>query len=204
MPNVACNTSSFLKSNCKYTRTVESWESKPAKRQMMIWDGAEISADRDFLRELWWSSHMLVEVCVRIRAGALDSQNEPALNLEVWRKNWCWPLKAHVNNRKVIKTLFWQKKKKKSDITTWIHAVRPEQWKEKANWKQSKYVYFQLVWFHLVALVFASVTVLMTSQSGIWRLLNSHEALQGDGVTPCCTLPPVTSVCLGPVTLPEV
>lgn len=24
MPNVACNTSSFLKSNCKYTRTVES------------------------------------------------------------------------------------------------------------------------------------------------------------------------------------
>lgn len=119
------------------------------------------------------------------------------LNLEFDGESWFWPAKAHVNNRKVLKSLIWQKKKKKdSDITTWIHAVRPGQWKEKANWKQSKYIYFSvsLISFGCSFFFFfpVSMTVVMTRNR--WtalgsdgtcrtlarhlRLLDSYEALR--------------------------
>lgn len=62
----------------------------------------------------------------------------------------------------------------KRQITTWIHAVGPGQWKEKANWKQSKYIYFQLVWFHLVALVcFVFFALVMVSADK--QLLNHTQ-----------------------------
>lgn len=81
-------------------------------------------------------------MCVWTCAGAFDGQNVLVLNLEC-RKSWFWLVKAHVNDRKSwLKLLIWQKKKK---ITTWIHSVRPGQWKEKANWKQSKYFFFSPV-----------------------------------------------------------
>lgn len=51
----------------------------------MIWDGAEISVDGSFRGELWRSLHVCFK-CVRICAGALDSQNEPTLNLEFDRR----------------------------------------------------------------------------------------------------------------------
>lgn len=167
-----------------------------------------------FLRELWQSSHMLVQVqmCVRISAGALDSQNEPVLSLEFdrWTDAGLW---------KLMSTTEKLKRQKESDITTWIHAVRPGQWKEKANWKQSKYVYFS------VSLILFSCSCFRIGDgSDDEELVNRTQrredvpdigvpsatpqllwGLAGDRVTACYTLPPMTSsVCLGPVTLPEV
>lgn len=126
----------------------------------------------------------------------MDCQNEPALYLEFDGGTDAGLLKL-VSQTGVIKTPVWQKKKKKSDMMAWIDAVRPEQWKEKANWKQSVF-FFQSVWFNLAAPVFTQRMVLLIEKMRFGRRhLNSHEALQG---TECCALPPVTSpVCLGPV-----
>lgn len=148
--------------------------------------------------------------------------------LELWTVKMYWYLiwslteelvlacENSCQHRKVLKTFIWQEKKK-SDITTWIHAVRPGQWKEKANWKQSKCIYFS------VSLVSFSYSRFRIGDGSDDKELVNHAqqwvdvpdvgatavtpqllwGLAGDGVTACCTLPPVTSpVCLGP--LPEV
>lgn len=65
MPNVACNTSSFLKSNCKYMRTAES-----ESRSQLNGEGEAHTCLFEYRRVL--------EMC----AGALDSHREPVLHLE--------------------------------------------------------------------------------------------------------------------------
>lgn len=160
---------------------------------------------RDFclwvsLRELWRSSHMLVSVLeyvLELRTVRMSQNLTRRLTEELMLCLW----KAHVDDRKVIKTLFWEKERNlKSDTTTWFH-VGPEQWKEKANWKQS--VFFQLVWFHLVALVFLHRWRFWWRGTGEPRAAARgcawcrHPAtlqllwgLAGDGVTAWDTLPP--------------
>ena len=208
MPNVACNnTSSFLKSNCKYVeKDCGVRESKPAKQQRWRWDGG--GRDRCLSEGIMAK---LTQACVfEICAEALDGQNRAGTWSGVWWQNWCWPLRPHVNKQKVLKTLIWQKKtkKKKSDITTWIHAVRPGQWKEKANWKQSKYVYFS------VSLISFSCSCFRIGDgSDDTELVNHMRQWEdiGDSSTPTrpcrgrsgsmlAPLPP-SSDCLGPATL---
>lgn len=103
------------------------------------------------------------------------------LTLEFDGKNWCWPVKAHVNNRKVLKTLIWQKEKKRKKV--WHHYMnsccQTRTMERKSQLKTIKSTsIFQLVWFPLVALVFASVTVLMTRN---WWTTRSGERTCGTG-----------------------
>lgn len=87
MPNVACNTSSFLKSNCKYTRTAKS-ESRSQLNNRWWYETGGRGLCRCCLPEgtVAKLTHLLVKVCFKKCAGALDSQNEPALHLESDRR----------------------------------------------------------------------------------------------------------------------
>lgn len=71
-----------------------------------------------------------------------------------WWKNWCLTVEANVNKRKVLKTLIWQKKIKE----VWHHYMnsrcQTRTMEKKSQLKTIKVCLFQLVWFHLVALLF--------------------------------------------------
>lgn len=139
MPNDACNTSSFFFLN----RIVNIWGLWSLRIKASQTTEDKTGADIDASGPFWGNfGEAHTQMCVWTCAGAFDGQNVLVLNLEC-QKSWFWLVKAPVNDRKSwLKLLIWQKKKK---ITTWIHSVRPGQWKEKANWKQSKYFFFSPV-----------------------------------------------------------
>lgn len=114
MPNVACNTSSFLKSNCKYLRTVESREWKPAKPQEPIWDGAEIAVDGSF-----WENYVEAHTCLFNYRCVLEYV------LELWTVKMSWYFIESLTDELMLAcdsswqqvyesyTVIWQKRRRK-------------------------------------------------------------------------------------------
>lgn len=146
MPNDACNTSSFLNLNCKYARTAES--EKQSQLNNRRWDEAERPTG---LSE--GTTGKITHDCVfEFVLESLTVGIFRYFNLKIGGKSRFWPVTAHVINRKDLKSPIRQKKKKKILTSLqWVPAVRPGQWKEKANRKQSQNIYFSVPWFHLVA-----------------------------------------------------
>lgn len=153
--------------------------------------GAEIAV---FLRELWRSSHMLV--CFEISAGALDGQNRAGTWSGVWWQNWCWPVRPHCQQTESSKDTHLTEEEvgKKKSLTS-LHEFMLsdlDNGKKKPTENNQSTSIFQLVWFHLVALVLASVTVLTTRNW--WTTCGSERTsptpqllrgLAGDGVAAC-------------------
>lgn len=189
MPNVACNTSSFLKSNCKYLRTVESREWKPAKPQEPIWDGAEIAVDGSF-----WENYVEAHTCLFNYRCVLEYV------LELWTVKMSWYfIKSLTDELMLACDSSWQQVYE-SEKKVMLSDIDNGKKKPTEN-NQSKSI-FQLVWFHVVALGLALVTILLTrnwrttcsvgrtcpTTEWHWRLLVSYDALQGtewQRVTPC-------------------
>lgn len=139
--------------------------------------------------------------------------------LELWTVKMYWYLiwslteelvlacENSCQHRKVLKTFIWQEKKKSLTSLHEFMLSDQDNGKKKPTENNQSASIFQLVWFHLVTLVFASVTVLMTrnwwtTRSSEWMclmserqrwLLNYYEALQGmewQHVAPCHLWPP--------------
>ena len=116
----------------------------------------------------------------------------------VWWQNWCWPARSHVNKQMKQKsskdTHLTEEEEKKKSLTS-LHEYMLsdlDNGKKKPTENNQSTSIFQLVWFHLVALVFASVTVLTTRNW--WTTCGSERTsptpqllrgLAGDGVAAC-------------------
>lgn len=145
MPNVACDTSSFLKSNCKYTRSVESEsrsqhsaETRQCNERLMLMDPTK---DHTCLIKSKYVQKHVLQLWTRW-AGSLSGADR-------WTDTGLLKLTSQTGNDMEKKKTVWQIIKT-SDITTVIDAVRPGQRKEKANWKQSKFVcFFNFSWSDL-------------------------------------------------------
>lgn len=194
MPNVACNTSSFLKSNCKYVRTVES----ESRSQLNSRGGDEMGGQRLLS---FWGNYGKAHTCLCVLEYVLELWTvkiEPGLDLEFDGRTDAGLrglMSTNRWNRKVLKTLIWQKKKRKKKSLTSLHEFMLsdlDNGKKKPTENNQSTSIFQLVWFHLVALVFASVTVLTTRNW--WTTCGSERTsptpqllrgLAGDGVAAC-------------------
>lgn len=122
MPNEACNTSIFffLKSNCKYLRTISFWESKPAKDSTV----EQRLIPAVFLREPWR------------RSRRNSSQSDRS---EIWI-GWillCWLSPASRRGNGLI------------SLCKFVLSDQGEG-KKKPSWNNQSTSIFQLVHFHLV------------------------------------------------------
>lgn len=220
MPNVACNTSSFLKSQCKYVRTAGVRELKPDKQQH-----DDMRRGRNCRR--WVFLRSLEHACLRadVRENMCWSfwrvkKNDPVLDME-WNKLML-ACEGSCQQKKTLKRYFFFfsflfcQQKRSDRINSWCQTRTMER---KSQLKTIKVKLFSV---SLISLSQACFRVLDGSNDE--ELVNPTQwrkdvldvvvasatsqllwGLSGDGVIVCCTLPPVTSsVCLGPVMLQEV
>lgn len=139
MPNVACNTSSFLKSNCKYMRTAES-----ESRSQLNGEGEAHTRLFEYRRVL----EMRAELWTVTESRYF-----------IWSLTVELMLACERSSQQEEKLLRRGGKKKKS--LTLLHGFMlsdRDNGKKKPTENNQSMSIFQLVRFRLVALVFASVT----------------------------------------------
>lgn len=192
MPNVACNTSSFLKSQCKYVRTAGVRELKPDKQQH-----DDMRRGRDYR---WWVFLRILEhACLRadVRENMCWSfwrvkKNDPVLDME-WDKLML-SCEGSCQRKKTLKRYFFFfsafVNKKGQTVNSWCQTRTMER---KSQLKTIKVKLFSV---SLISLSWSCFRVLDGSDTRNWWtprsgkrmclmlewhlwLLKFYEALQG-------------------------